>query len=346
MSSFSRKSEHLELARKAQVDSCRRDKRFNYEPLFAAHPLPNQPYNVTKPLLLGSKKISSPLWISSMTGGGRDSDKINNRLAHAANRFGLGMGMGSCRSLLNSTERLEDFQLRPILGSELPLFINLGVAQIEQLLASGKTNRINWLIETLDADGLIIHINPLQEALQPEGDRFTRPAIETISELLASANYPIIVKEVGQGFGPKSLTALIELPLAALEFGALGGTNFTRLEGIRPYNHKKSLQDLETVGHSATEMVLQINQILDTLGNRAKCSQFIISGGIDSFRSGYYLINTLNSPAIYGQAAAILEHAAISQESLDLYIQTELEGLALLNAFCSINMNSREREQL
>ena len=58
------------------------------------------------------------------------------------------------------------------------------------------------------------------------------------------------------------------------------------------------------------------------------------------------MINTLNSPAIYGQAAAILEHAAISQESLDLYIQTELEGLALLNAFCSINMNSREREQL
>jgi isopentenyl-diphosphate Delta-isomerase len=340
LSSYNRKSEHLELALQSQVDSCRRDHRFDYEPLFAAHPPKGGQFKLDKPFTLGDKKLFAPLWISSMTGGGESSTKINQRLARAANRYGLGMGLGSCRSLLESDKHLADFQLRPILGPQLPLFANLGVAQIDQLLLDKRGSEIIRLVDSLQADGLIVHINPLQEALQPEGDRFKRPAIETLGELIAEVELPIMVKEVGQGFGPKSLAALIKLPLAALEFGALGGTNFSCLEGLRRGNSGKSFKDLETVGHSASEMVIQVNQILDTLGDKARCSKFIISGGVDSFISGYYLMNQLNSSAIYGQAAPLLERAVTSQESLDSYIEQELDGFALTDAFCVVNSKS------
>ena len=89
--------------------------------------------------------------------------KINHNLATLAGEFGLGMGLGSCRSILDSDDYLSDFDVRSIIGDDLPLFANLGISQVETLLLENKVYKIESLLESIKADGLIIHINPFQE---------------------------------------------------------------------------------------------------------------------------------------------------------------------------------------
>src|SRR5690606_23692016 len=110
--------------------------------------------------------------------------------------------------------------------------------------------------------GLIVHVNPLQAWLQPEGDFINKAPLETITELLTHFQYPVIVKEVGQGFGPASLKALLELPLAAIDLAANGGTNFSKLELLRADNlHKETYGSLMNIGHTAEEMLGWLNQM-------------------------------------------------------------------------------------
>ena len=165
-----------------------------------------------------------------MTGGTSRAGLINKNLAQACAEFGLGMGLGSCRILLDDRTYFNDFNVRPIMGNEVPLFANIGICQLEQLLASKEVDKLNELVANLQADGLIIHINPLQESFQPEGDRLKRPAIEILEDYLEQTNILTMVKEVGQGMGKDSLKALLQLPLESIEFGAFGGTNFSYLE--------------------------------------------------------------------------------------------------------------------
>ena len=184
-----RKSDHLDLAFQSQVGSHQVDKRFYYEPLLSAHP------QTLSEAQFGGKKVAAPIWVSSMTGGTDHAHQINHNLAKACKHFGLGMGLGSCRPLLENRERLADFSLRKIMGDDLPFYANLGIAQVEHLLTSGKQQAIIDLVKLLDADGLIIHINPLQEWLQPEGDLFRQPPIDHIKRLLDISDLKIIVKE-------------------------------------------------------------------------------------------------------------------------------------------------------
>jgi len=269
-----------------------------------------------------------------MTGGTEMAHTINHNLARACREFGMGMGLGSCRALLYSDERLDDFDVRHLIGEGLPLFANLGIAQLEQLIDKGDLQRVDDLLDKLQADGLIVHVNPLQEWLQPEGDRFEKTPLETITTLLNRVDAPVIVKEVGQGMGLESLRELMQLPLAAIDFAANGGTNFARLEMLRGEENKAAIyEQLAFVGHSAEEMVLLVNGLLEELGERTRCRQFIISGGVKTFLDGYYLTNRLQAPAIYGQASGFLRHARGNYEELQQYVAAQVEGLELANAF-------------
>lgn len=329
----SRKRDHIELAFRAQIEQGELDRRFYYEPLLTGHPAPGS----LKSFLFLGKTMRAPIWVSSMTGGTELAPTINHNLAKACKDFGMGMGLGSCRPLLYSDERLADFDIREAIGDQLPLFANLGIAQLEELLDKGELFRVGELLDKLQADGLIVHVNPMQEWLQPEGDRFKYPPIDTIKALLDKVEAPIIVKEVGQGMGIASMRALMQLPLAAIDFAANGGTNFSRLEMLRGDQVKAGIyEQLAYLGHSATEMTELTNALLQELGAKAACKQFIISGGVRSFLDGYYLINKLQAPAIYGQASSFLRHARGSYESLHEYVAAQIEGLELANAFLHI----------
>lgn len=332
----SRKDSHIKLALASRNETI--DERFYYEPMLAAHPKGNETWGVK----LGNKKLKYPIWISSMTGGTEQTNEINLRLAKAAAKFGLGMGVGSARIALESADKLRGFDLRPILGDNIPYYLNFGIAQIEKLLALKSIQRIRLLAERLEADGIIIHVNPLQEWMQPEGDRIKNAPIDTIQQFMKEVELPLIVKEVGQGFGYESMKSLIQLPLTAIEFAANGGTNFSKLELMRNHTKSQYLMPFVHVGQSAEEMVDLSNRLLEELGDKVQCRTLIVSGGIKDFLDGYYLIKKSKANAIYGQASEFLKHAQESEEALDEFIRFQIEGLSLAQTFLTIKEKQNE----
>lgn len=327
----SRKDSHLGLALQSQYSQT--DPRFYYEPMIAPHPDKNDTWET----VLGAKKMRFPIWISSMTGGTSKTNEVNKRLAATAGRFGLGMGIGSARIAIEDPSKAKDFDLRPILGDDTPFYLNFGIAQIEELLKFKGIYKLENLRKQLSADGFIIHVNPLQEWMQPEGNKIESPPVDTIKRFLEETNgRPLIVKEVGQGFGPASTKALLALPLTAIEFAAAGGTNFSKVELLRNEAKSRFLNPFIGVGQTAEEMVNIVNQLTIEMGDIRKCNQIIISGGIRNFLDGYYLIMKSKLNAIYGQASSFLEYALQSQEALDEFVQYQTEGLLLAKTYLKI----------
>ena len=323
-----RKKDHIDLALNSQTLKETIDDRFNYEPMFSPHP-----GGSPEPFDSLGKKQKVPLWISSMTGGTKMAGTINRNLARACNEFGMGMGLGSCRIIMDDDTYFEDFNVRSIIGDDFPLYANLGIAQIEEIIELKSVDRIHSLLDRLQADGLVVHVNPLQEWCQPEGDRFRTAPIETIKRLLDQTDFRVIVKEVGQGMGPQSLRALMKLPLEAIEFAAFGGSNFTLVELERSVPAMKShYEPLTSVGHTAEEMVELANHIIDT-EPEILCRHLIVSGGIRTFLDGFYLVKKSRLPAIYGQASGFLLHARDNYDTLQEYVAYQVKGWQLAEAY-------------
>lgn len=327
-----RKKDHINLAFESKVSADQIDERFYYEPLLQAHPA-----DISLERRFLGKIVRTPIWISSMTGGTEKGKMINQNLAKACHDFGMGMGLGSCRSLLHSDEYLDDFAVRKIIGDDLPFYGNLGIAQVESLVTSSKLELIDILVDKLELDGLIVHINPMQEWFQPEGDLIKQIPLDTIKRLLDHVDYPVMVKEVGQGMGIQSLKELLRLPLAAIDFGASGGTNFALLELLRSDDvWLEELAPLVNVGHTADEMVQMVNELYESLGDQRQCHDIIISGGIQNFLDGYYLMNHCKFNTIYGQASVFLKYALESYDQLYKFVDTQIQGLKMAQTFLKV----------
>jgi isopentenyl-diphosphate delta-isomerase len=325
-----RKKDHLDLAFKSQTGLQEMDTRFHYEPMINAHPAGG-----LKSISILGKEQRVPIWVSSMTGGTKMAGTINRNLARACNEFGMGMGLGSCRIIMEDDTYFEDFNMRGIIGDNLPLWANLGIAQVEKLVENDRTDKATRMVEKLNADGLIIHVNPMQEWFQPEGDTLGAPPIDTIRRFMEKFSLPLVVKEVGQGMGPESLRELLQLPLQAIEFAAFGGTNFARVELLRDERANRSLfEPLSYIGEDASTMLGYINQIIET--EDPACKELIISGGIKNFLDGYYLISKSKLPAVYGMASAFLKHAMEGYDPLRDYVEAQVRGLEMANAYLSI----------
>jgi isopentenyl-diphosphate delta-isomerase len=295
------------------------------------------PSGQDEPFLFLGKMVRVPFWVSSMTGGTGIAENINKNIARACREFGFGMGLGSCRKILFDKTHWADFDMRDEIGPDQPFWANLGIAQIETLLKEKNEKAIIDLVGDLRADGLIVHVNPLQEWFQPEGDRFEKPPIETIETLLGRIHIPLIVKEVGQGMGGESLKRLLKLPLAALEFAAFGGTNFANLELMRENEEIREIyQPLAFVGQTAFQMVKTVNRLLQEAGE-PRCRQLIISGGIQNYLDGYHLVSLSKLPAVYGMASSVLKYATGDYSELKTYIETQLQAYRLASHFLKIN---------
>ena len=328
-----RKQDHINLAFQSQMERGLLDDRFYYEPLLAAHP--DASFDIGLTFL--DKKMKAPIWVSSMTGGAKHAHTINHNLAKAANEFGLGMGLGSCRHLLYDDRHFADFNLRDIIGDQ-PFYANLGIAQIELEIKNGSLYRVEELLKKLRVDGLIIHVNPLQEWIQPEGDIITQKPIDTIQRFIdAQPNTSLIIKEVGQGFGPKSLEALLKLPLAAIDFGAAGGTNFSTLEMLRSHKDTQEITaPLARIGHHAEEMLGWIKETLNQPDSRPNPMSLIISGGIKNYIDGYYLVEQSPLKAIYGQASNFLLHAQGDYKNLQNFVSSQVDGYRLAKSLLTV----------
>ncbi len=323
-----RKKDHIELTHKSKTSAATVDGRFNYEPLFFTHPEPSETW--LSPFL--GFNLDYPIWVSSMTGGIEKSQLINHNLAKLCGEFNLGMGLGSCRSLLNSSDRLSDFAVRKYLGDQ-PLFANIGYAQLEELFSSKKFQLLHDLVKKIEANGLIIHLNPLQEWFQPNGDKYKLNPLNTLKSFLEVSSYPVIIKEVGQGMGPKSLKALLDMPIAGIELGAYGGTNFSLLENLRSANETEYKKPFIHVGHTALEMV----EILNALPNKGK--EFIISGGMKTVLDGFELKSKLKSPSLIGMASTFLGPAQESYEVLREHFLDMKEALLVAKKILNLKEN-------
>lgn len=318
-----RKSDHIELAFQSQQNRNLIDSRFYYEPILEGHVQDES----TLECSFAGFNLKLPLWVSSMTGGTEKAGVINHRLAKVCGEYGMGMGLGSCRILLENEKYFDDFDVKELLG-DYPLFANVGIAQMEEIAVNSRWYLIKDLIKNLHADGLIIHVNPWQEWYQPEGDRFSKPPLDTIKHALDALDIPIVVKEVGQGMGPESLAALCELPIAGIEFGASGGTNFALLELLRSDDFRQSELEMMThIGHTAMEMVQFMND------NKKAKKDIIISGGVKNILDGYYLQSISKNNAIIGQASKYLKYAIQGTDELRRYVDLQKESLLLANSY-------------
>jgi isopentenyl-diphosphate delta-isomerase len=175
--------------------------------------------------LLG-RRLEAPVLIGAMTGGGRHSARINRNLAAAAQRLGVGMMLGSQRIMLEDPATLPSFKVRPH-APDVLLLGNLGVAQLNRGYGAAE---VAQAIELVGGDGLALHANPLQEALQAEGDGDFRGLAERIADVAEAVERPLVLKEVGHGLGANVVRAVAGCGLAGLDVAGAGGTSWARVE--------------------------------------------------------------------------------------------------------------------
>ena len=175
------------------------------------------------------KRLALPLLIGSMTGGTEEARTINRRLAEAAHRTGIGMGLGSQRILLDRPELAATFDVRDV-APEILLIANVGAVQLNEGL---QPEAIRHLADTVRADAVVFHLNAAQEAIQPEGDTRFAGLTERLRSVIPAVGLPVGVKEVGSGFSARTALVLANLPLAWIETAGQGGTSWTRIEGLR-----------------------------------------------------------------------------------------------------------------
>lgn len=172
------------------------------------------------------KTLSMPLMISGMSGGTQRSLDLNRALARAAQQHGIALALGSMRIALNDEAAQASFQLRDLAPS-IPILANLGGAQLTQ--SNGVDDALRC-IEIAEADAMIIHLNPLQEAIQHGGDTNWRNVAAALTALVRRSARPIIVKEVGHGIGPQTARKLLDCGVTHIDLAAAGGTSWAGIE--------------------------------------------------------------------------------------------------------------------
>ena len=182
---------------------------------------------------LGSP-LRAPVLIGAMTGGAELARTINRNLADAAQKLGVGMMLGSQRIMLDDdpagNATAASFEVRD-LAPDVLLIGNIGLAQV----CDSLTPRLAAALERVDANAVAVHINPLQEAMQADGDTDFSGSLAALGRLAEELGYPVMVKEVGHGIGAVAAARLHGLPIAAVDVAGAGGTSWARVEQLVRY---------------------------------------------------------------------------------------------------------------
>jgi len=182
----------------------------------------------TEAAFLG-RRLRAPLIVSSMTGGTQRAGAINANLARAAQAAGVALALGSIRAALEEPALFATYRVRA-LAPDVPLFANLGAVQLNYGVTVDAAKRA---LAEIEADGLYLHLNPLQEALQPRGDTNFRDLLPKIAALARNLGAPVIAKGVGSGISPATAARLLDAGVAAVDVAGAGGTSWARVEGRR-----------------------------------------------------------------------------------------------------------------
>lgn len=255
----------------------------------------------TRTSFLG-KPLSMPLLISSMTGGAHSEIKeINRNLAAAAEEAGVAMAVGSQRVMFTDPEALESFDLRSVAPS-VPLIANIGAVQLNEGLTADHCARA---VDILKADALYLHLNPLQEAVQPEGDRNFGDLSAKIADVVAKLDVPVMIKEVGAGLSAPDIERAYQAGVRHFDVAGRGGTSWSRIE-----YHRRSEDDddlglvFQDWGLTTVESLIEARGIL---AQTPDGTTLIASGGI---RNGVDMAKSLILGADFcGTASPFLKPA-------------------------------------
>ncbi len=189
---------------------------------------------------LFSKKINYPFLISCMTGGTEEAENINNRLAEIAEELKIPIGVGSQRQALENKDHHNSYKIIRKKAKSVPVFGNIGAAQVVQ---SKNISEILLLIEMLEADAFVVHLNPLQELLQKEGEPNFVGLLKKIEKLVQKSKVPIIIKEVGSGISKDAAIKLLNIGVRGIDVAGAGGTSWAGVELLRNNSFQKEFWD-------------------------------------------------------------------------------------------------------
>lgn len=178
-----------------------------------------------------NKKISYPFLISCMTGGTSEAEKLNEKLAIAANSLNIPIGVGSQRQALESTKFHNSYKTVRKNAGKVPVLGNLGAAEIAK--SKNVVEDLKKLIDLIEADAFVIHVNPLQELLQKEGEPNFSGLLKNIERLTSKIRIPFIVKEVGSGISNESAKKLLDVGIKGIDVAGSGGTSWAAVELLR-----------------------------------------------------------------------------------------------------------------
>ena len=179
--------------------------------------------------LLG-KPLAAPLVIASMTGGTARAGELNRRLALAAEACGVGMALGSQRRMLEDPAARSTFAVREV-APRLPLlFGNIGAVQLNYGVSARE---IRGLVDAVGCDAFLFHLNPLQEAIQPEGNTRFSGLLTRLRAVVPEVGVPVLLKEVGSGISRTTVAKIREIPVAGIETSGVGGTSWSKIESLR-----------------------------------------------------------------------------------------------------------------
>ena len=211
------------------------------------------------------KSAAAPIFVSSMTGGPSESERINRHLAEACNEVGVAMGVGSQRISMQEGSRSGlNWSVRNAIGDR-PLFANFGAVNLPQLSA---VQDLGHILDPIEADALILHLNPMQEVFQPNGDTNWKQIADHIAEVCAWSPVPVVVKEVGFGLDVNSAAQLISAGVSVLDVAGRGGTRFADIEIALNENIRKTLSTdhvFEDWGYTTIESLSMIKRVHPTV---------------------------------------------------------------------------------
>jgi len=297
-----RKDQHIQLCLTKDVTSVLSNGFEKYN--LAYNALPEIDFDeIDLSTIFFGKKLSYPFLLSAMTGGTQYGKKINKHLATAAQKLNVAMCVGSQRAMLKDSSVTETFFVRDV-APDILLFANFGAIQLNYGYTAQDCQK---LVDAIQADALVLHLNPLHEAVQPEGDRNFKNLAEKIKTVVEKLSVPVIVKEVGCGISGEVAQRLLKCGVAAIDVAGAGGTSFPVVEGYRA-----NLDDPKLFGQLGISTADCIVDVRKTCGDNIS---IIASGGINN---GIEAVKALALGAdLVGFARPLLHAATQSSEGVE-----------------------------
>jgi isopentenyl-diphosphate Delta-isomerase len=300
-----RKADHIQINLDKDVTSSLTTGLEHYRLIHHAAPELDLAAVDTATTLLG-KTLRAPLLISSMTGGTERAGEINRRLARAAQAHGIAMGVGSQRAALERPELADTFRVRDV-APDIMLLANLGAVQLNY---GYDMEHCREAVEMIGADALILHLNPLQEAVQPEGNWNFSGLLNKIEAVCRKSHVPVIAKEVGWGISEQTARQLADAGVAAIDVAGGGGTSWSEVEKHRATSasQRRVAARFRNWGLATAESILMARRGAPRL-------PIIASGGL---RDGIDVAKCIAlGAAAAGIARPLLKAAASSAEAAD-----------------------------